>query len=136
MSLEALCVLAIAGSLASLITAVVTSLRSTPQRVRKAAQLAIEIAEDAQQTVRAATNAMISFQAEITREREACQSILDDAEKKRRQAAASLSKQKAATPDEEVVPQTVAEALALLPIGDPRRLVILRAANGQREAHA
>jgi len=91
MGLEPLCVLAIAGSAVSLVCSLVVMLRSTPQRVRKAAYAAAEIAEEAQAVVRAAANRMITFQDEITREREAAAGDLQEAERKRRQAAAKLS---------------------------------------------
>jgi len=129
MALETLCALAIAGSAVSLVCSLVVMLRSTPQRVRKAAYSAVEIAEQTQDGFRNVANRMISFQDEITREREIASGELQEAERKRRQAAAKLSAVAKKTPDEsEPQPMTLAEALTVYTPGDPRRLKLLRQA--------
>lgn len=137
MGLEPLCVLAIAGSAVSLICSLIVMLRSTPQRVRKAAYAAAEIAEEAQAVVRAAANRMITFQDEITREREAAAGDLQEAERKRRQAAAKLSAAEKKNPTQDESPTNLAEALARFEPGDPRRLKLLRSAKmNSGEDHA
>lgn len=128
MALEMLCVLAIACSAVSLVCALVVMIRSTPQRVRKAAYSAVEIAEETQDGFRAASNRMISFQEEVTRERESARGDLEEAERKRRQAAAKLSAVNKKAPQEVETPTTLAEALGQFAPGDPNRLKILRAA--------
>jgi len=129
MALEVLCVLAIACSAVSLVCSLVVAIRSIPQRVRKAAYSAVEIAEETQAGFRAASNRMISFQEEVTRERESARGDLEEAERKRRQAAAKLSAAAKKNPGEiESQPATLAEALASLPLGDPMRLKLLRQA--------
>jgi len=128
MALETLCALAIAGSAVSLVCSLVVMLRSTPQRVRKAAYSAVEIAEQTQDGFRNVANRMISFQDEITRERQIASDELEEAERKRRQAAAKLSAAAKKTSDaSDPQPTTMAEALGMFPPGDPRRLKILRA---------
>ena len=121
-----LSVLAIACSIVALACSLVVMLRSTPQQVRKTAYAAAEIAEEAQAVVRAAANRMITFQDEITREREAARADLGEAERKRRQAAAKLSSMEKRNPAENAEPTTLAEALAQYPPGDSRRLQLLR----------
>lgn len=125
MGLETLCVLAIAGSVVSLATSLVVALRSTPQRVRAAAQSAVEISEETQNGFRVAAIRMATFMEEISRERDSAAGDLQEAERKRRQAAAKLSALEKRNPESEA-PKTVAEALALLPVGDPRRMSLLR----------
>ncbi len=129
-------VLAIACSIAALVCSLVVMLRSTPQKLRKAAYTAVEIAEETQNGFRAAVNRMLTFEAEITREREAAAGDLEEAERKRRQAAAKLSAINKKTPDENPAPTTIAEALAILPVGDPRRLTLLRRSKTLSEEHA
>lgn len=121
-----LCVLAIAGSAVALATSLVVCLRSTPQRVRKAAYSAVEIAEETQNGFRNAANRMISFMDEVTLEREIASGDLQEAERKRRQAAAKLSKLNGQQPEHAAPPQTLAEVLAAYPPGDPRRMAVLR----------
>lgn len=130
MTENGLCVLAIAGSAAALLCSLVVMLRSTPQRVRKAAYSAVEIAEESQDAVRNAANRMISFMSEITQEREVARADLDEAERKRRQAAAKLSALNKKKPNGEdaEAPKTLADALAAYPPGDPHRRQILRQA--------
>lgn len=129
---DPLIVLALAGSAGALLCSLVVMLRSTPQRVRKAAYAAVEIAEETQNGFRTSANRMISFMDEITREREISAGDLQEAERKRRQAAAKLSamdKKKANGADADTVPpKTLGEMLAEFPIGDPRRITILRQA--------
>lgn len=135
--LDQLCVLAIAGSAVSLICSLVIMIRSTPQRVRKAAYAAVEIAEETQNGFRAAANRMITFQEEITRERESAAGDLQEAERKRRQAAAKLSAVDKKAPGQEEQPTTLLEALSKFPPGDPARLKLLRQAKMQLgEDHA
>lgn len=126
MSPDPLCVLAIAGSAAALATSLVVCLRSTPQRVRKAAYSAVEIAEESQNGLRNAAIRMTTFMEEVVREREAAAGDLQESERKRRQAAAKLSKLNGPKGDQPAEPQTVAEALAVYPPGDPRRMAVLR----------
>lgn len=128
MTFDALCVLAIAGSVAALATSLVVALRSTPQRVRKAAYSAVEIAEETQNGFRNAANRMISFMEEVTRERESASADLQESERKRRQAAAKLSKLNGKNPEQTPEPETLAEVLAAYPPGDPRRMAVLRRA--------
>ena len=130
MSVSALSLLAIACSVGALVCSLVVMIRSTPQRVREAAYSAVEIAEQTQQGFRNAANAMISFQEEVTREREVASAELLEAERKRRQAAAKLSaleRKGAPGVDAPPAPTTLQEALAHFPPGDPRRLKMLRA---------
>jgi len=127
MAFETLAVLAFACSVVSLVSSLVVCIRSTPQRVRKAAYSAVEIAEETQSGFRAAANRMITFQEEVTRERESAAGDLQEAERKRRQAAAKLSAVEKKNPaEEQEQPTTLSEALALFPPGDPRRLKLLR----------
>jgi len=128
MTPDPLCVLAIAGSGAALATSLVVCLRSTPQRVRKAAYTAVEIAEESQNGLRNAAIRMTTFMEEVVREREAAAGDLQEAERKRRQAAAKLSKLNGQQPEQAAEPQTVAEVLAAFPPGDPRRMAVLRRA--------
>lgn len=124
-----LSVLAIACSVAALVCSLVVMIRSTPQRVRKAAYTAAEISEETQTALRAAVNRMITFQDEVTREREAAADDLQEAERKRRQAAAKLSAIEKKIPQgAQQEPTTLAEALAQYQPGDPRRMVLLRQA--------
>ena len=137
MGLETVCVLAIACSVVAMVCSLVVMIRSTPQRVRKAAYAAVEIAEETQNGFRAAVNRMLTFETEITREREASAADLEEAERKRRQAAAKLSalaKKQPATAEEQ--PVTLGEALANFPPGDPRRLQLLRRSKTLSEEHA
>jgi len=130
LELNPLCVLAIAGSASALLCSLVVMLRSTPQRVRKAAYTAVEIAEESQDAVRIAANRMISFMEEVTRERELAAADLVESERKRRKGAASLSaaeKKKGNGADGEA-PKTLGEMLNQFPAGDPRRISILRRA--------
>lgn len=137
MGLETACVLAIACSAVSLVCSLVVMLRSTPARVRKAAYAAVEIAEETQSGFRAAAQRMLTFETEIVREREAAAGDLEEAERKRRQAAAKLSAVNKKQPTEaEQAPQTLAEALSSFPPGDPRRLSLLRRAKTLSEEHA
>ncbi len=122
-----LSVLAFACSIAALATSLVVLLRSTPQRVRGAAIEAMQMSEETQNGLQVMANRMVSFIEEVTRERTSAASDLEEAERKRRQAAAKLSKVEAKS--EPNPPQTLREVLATLPIGDPRRLAILRRAN-------
>lgn len=137
MALETLCALAFAGSTVSLVCSLVVMIRSTPQRVRKAAYSAVEIAEETQSGFRAAAQRMLTFETEIVREREAAAGDLEEAERKRRQAAAKLSAaNKKTTPEAEQAPTSLAEALSTFPPGDPRRLSLLRRAKSMNEDHA
>jgi len=121
--------LAIACSIAALACAFLTAIRSTPARVREAAYSAVEIATETQSGFVAISNRMITFQDEITREREAAAGDLQEAERKRRQAAAKLSKvDKLAPGTAQPEPTTLADALNQFPPGDPRRLKLLRQA--------
>lgn len=129
---NALSVLAIACSIAALACSLVVLLRSTPQSVRKKANDAIQMAEEMQSGLQVIANAQISFIEEVTRERASAADDLQEAERKRRQAAAKLSKLPNA--DAEQQPQTLREALANLPIGDPRRRAILLQAKAGQEA--
>ncbi len=123
-----LCVLAIACSITALATALVVALRSTPQRVRTAAHEAMQMAEETQNGSLVMANRMVSFMEEVTRERTSAAGDLEEAERKRRQAAAKLSKVEAkAEPANE--PQSLREVLDALPIGDPRRMALLRRAS-------
>lgn len=127
MAENALSALALACSIAALACSLVVMIRSTPARVRKAAYAAAEIAEETQNGFRNIANQMASFQGEITRERQAAADDLVEAERKRRQAAAKLSKVANATPsDAESQPTTLSEAMAKYDQGDPRRMVLLR----------
>ena len=126
LAFETLSVLAFACSVVAMITSLVVCIRSTPQRVRKAAYSAVEISEETQNGFRAISNRMITFQEEITRERESAMGDLQEAERKRRQAAAKLSAVDKKNPQEQGEPTTLAEALALFPPGDPQRLKLLR----------
>lgn len=73
-------------------------------------------------------NQCVSFMDEVTRERACAAADLQEAERKRRQAAAKLSKLNKGNGEEFEQPQTVGDMLAALPPGDPRRLAILRQA--------
>jgi len=127
---ETLSALAIAGSVASLSLSLVCVIRSIPSRVRQNAANALEIAEETQSGFRAAAQRMLTFEAEIIREREAAAADLVEAERKRRQAAAKLSKLGAgANGNDPEPPQTIGAMLATLQPGDPRRLALLRAHN-------
>jgi len=137
MASDPLVVLALAGSASALAVSLVVSLRSTPQRVRAAATTALEIAEETQNGFRLAENRMASFLEEVTRERASASADLLEAERKRRQAAAKLSKIEQKKPEESQEPTTLGEMLASLPVGDPRRMQILRQAKSQiGEGHA
>lgn len=127
MEQNSLSVLAIACSIASLATALVVLLRSTPQRVRKAAFDALQIAEEGQNAIRINVNQIVTFMEEVTRERASAAADLEEAERKRRQAAAKLSKVKAANGGEDgPAPKSLREMLDSLPVGDPQRLKLLR----------
>ncbi len=123
-----LSVLALACSIAAFGTALVVAMRSTPQRIRKAALSAMQMAEEMENGFQVMANRMVSFMEEVTRERTSAAGDLEEAERKRRQAAAKLSKVEAKGEAAEQ-PQTLKEILATLPIGDPRRIQILRRAN-------
>ena len=120
-----LSVLAIACSIAALTTSLVVAMRSTPQRVRSAANTALELAEETQNGFQVMSNRQVAFMEEVTRERASAGADLKEAERKRRQAAAKMSKVDAAKATE---PQTLREALALFPLGDPRRRSLLQGA--------
>lgn len=128
-----LSVLAIACSIAALGTALVVALRSTPQRVRRTANTALEIAEETQAGFRVVANREVSFMEEVTRERASAAGDLQEAERKRRQAAAKLSKVDNAGDGASAAPVSLSEALAALPIGDPQRMVLLRKAHAGAE---
>jgi len=121
-------VLAFACSIAALATSLVVALRSTPQRVRKTANTALELAEEMQNGFQVVSNRMVSFMEEVTRERTSAAGDLEEAERKRRQAAAKLSKLEGKT-EAEQRPATLGEALAQFPIGDPRRRTLLKQAH-------
>jgi len=125
---NSLSVLAIACSIAAFTTSLVVLLRSTPQRVRKAAFDAMQLAEETQSGLQVLANRSVAFMEEVTRERASAASDLEEAERKRRQAAAKMSKLKGNSGEEAQAPQSLRELLATLPIGDPRRLAILRQA--------
>ena len=127
---NALSVLAIACSIAALATSLVVALRSTPQRVRKMAQTAMDLAEEVQNGFQVVSSRMVSFMEEVVRERTAAGDDLKEAERKRRQAAAKNSKVDAKEAAEAEQPKSLSEMLATLPVGDPRRLSILRRAHG------
>jgi len=122
-----LSVLALACSIAAFATALVVAIRSTPQRVRKMAADAIQMAEESQSGLQMIANRTVAFMEEVTRERASAAGDLEEAERKRRQAAAKLSKLKASN-GENQEPTSLRDLLATLPIGDPRRLQILRKA--------
>lgn len=121
----ALSVLALACSIAALATALVVAMRSTPQRVRKTANDAIALAEEVQSGLQVIANRNVSFMEEVTRERASAAGDLEEAERKRRQAAAKNSKIKAAEA-ENPAPTSIREMLGSIPLGDPRRKEILR----------
>ena len=125
-----LTVLAIACSIAALATSLVVLLRSTPQRVRTAALSAAQMSEETQNAVTVLANRMVSFMEEVTRERTSAAGDLEEAERKRRQAAAKLSKLKGNETHEAEQPKSLREMLETMPIGDPRRLSLLRSAHG------
>jgi len=122
-----LSVLALACSIAGFATALVVAIRSTPQRVRKNASDAIQLAEEMQSGLQVIANRTVAFMEEVTRERASAAGDLEEAERKRRQAAAKLSKLKGAD-GENQAPLSLRDLLASLPIGDPQRLKILRQA--------
>ncbi len=124
-----LSVLALACSIAAFGTVLVVALRSTPQRIRKAALSAMQMAEEMENGFQVMANRMVSFMEEVTRERTSASADLEEAERKRRQAAAKLSKVENAKGEPVNPPQTLREILETLPIGDPRRMQILRRAN-------
>ena len=126
---NALSALAIACSIAALATSLVVLLRSTPQRVRAAALSAAQMAEETQNAITVITNRMVSFMEEVTRERTSARADVEEAERKRRQAAAKLSKVENAKGEPINQPQTLREALESLPPGDPRRMSLLRRAS-------
>ncbi len=128
MSESALCVLALACSVAALAMSLVVLLASTPQRVRKAALSAVQMVEETQNGLQVMANRMVSFMEEVTRERTSAAGDLEEAERKRRQAAAKLSKLKTDGAESFEQPKTLRQVLDSLPIGDPRRLSLLRRA--------
>jgi len=130
---NSLSVLAFACSIAALATSLVVAIRATPQRVRKTANAALEIAEETQNSVRLIANRSVSFIEEVTRERESAAADLQEAERKRRQAAAKLSKLNGPKGEEAEAPQTLQQALDQFPVGDPRRRSILRQAHIRTE---
>ncbi len=123
-----LSVLALACSIAALGTVLVVALRSTPQRIRKAALSAMQMAEEMEAAFQVMANRMVSFMEEVTRERTSAAGDLEEAERKRRQAAAKLSKVEAKV-EETQQPQSLREALEAMAPGDPRRMQLLRRAN-------
>lgn len=123
-----LSLLALACSVGALATALVVAFRSTPQRVRKAAHEAVQLAEETQNALQVIANRTVSFMEEVTRERASAAGDLEEAERKRRQSAAKLSKLKASG-EQADQPKTVRELLETFPPGDPRRIQILRSAN-------
>jgi len=131
-----LSVLAIACSIGALAASLVVLMRSTPQRVRKAALAAAQMAEETQNAVTVMANRMVSFMEEVTRERTSAAGDLEEAERKRRQAAAKLSKVENSKGEPINQPQTLREALESLPVGDPRRMSLLRrASTAAQEGH-
>lgn len=126
-----LSVLAFACSIAALASSLVVLLRSTPQRVRKAANDALQLAEESQNGLQVIANRTVSFMEEVTRERQVAAKDLEEAERKRRQAAAKLSK----LPEnqQQQGPRTLREALDTMAIGDPRRISLLRQAKAGQE---
>lgn len=126
---NALSVLALACSIAAFATALVVAIRSTPQRVRKNASDAIQLAEEVQSGLQVIANRNVAFMEEVTRERALAAADLEEAERKRRQAAAKMSKLKGAEAENQA-PTSIRELLATLPVGDPRRISALRQAHG------
>jgi len=124
---NSLSVLALACSIAAFGTALVVAIRSTPQRVRKQASDALQLAEEMQSGLQVIANRTVAFMEEVTRERASAAGDLEEAERKRRQAAAKLSKVKVAD-GENQAPTSLRDMLGALPIGDPRRLALLRKA--------
>jgi len=120
-------VLALACSIAALSMSLVMLLRSTPQRVRKMAADAIQLAEEMQSGLQVLANRSVAFMEEVTRERASAAGDLEEAERKRRQAAAKLSKLKASNGDNQA-PTSLRDMLAALPVGHPDRLKLLRRA--------
>lgn len=129
MAENALSVLALACSIAAFATALVVAIRSTPQRVRKNASDAIQLAEEVQLGLQVIANGNVAFMEEVTRERASAAADLKEAERKRRQAAAKLSKLPGAD-GENPAPASLQEVLASLPVGDPRRIKALRQSHG------
>jgi len=127
MAENSLSALALACSIAAFATALVVAIRSTPQRVRKQASDALQLAEEMQSGLQVIANRTVAFMEEVTRERASAAGDLEEAERKRRQAAAKLSKLKGPDGQNEA-PMSLADMLKALPIGDPRRLQILRKA--------
>ena len=123
-----LSVLAIACSIAALAASLVVLIRSTPQRVRKAAYDALQLAEEMQNGFQVASNRMLSFMEEVTRERASARSDLEEAERKRRQAAAKMSKVNANEAQAAEQPKSLREMLDTMEIGDPGRMNLLRRA--------
>jgi len=136
MAENSLSALALACSIAALATALVVALRSTPQRVRKAAFDAMQMAEEMQNGLQVLANRSVTFMEEVTRERASAAGDLEQAEKKRRQAAAKMSKLGHGNGDADPAPQSLSEALEQLPIGDPRRMKLLRQAKAAAEQGA
>jgi len=120
-----LSVLALACSIAAIVMSLTVIMRATPQRVRKLANDAMQLAEESQNGLQVIANRTVAFMEEVTRERASAAGDLEEAERKRRQAAAKLSKVKASD-EENQAPQSLKEVLDSLPIGDPRRLQVLR----------
>lgn len=123
---NSLSVLALACSIAALAASLVVMIRSTPQSVRKAAHDALRLAEETQNGFLVVSNRMISFTEEVTRERAEAASDREEGERKRRQAAAKLSKVNAAEAQEAEQPKSLQEMLATMKPGDPGRIVLLR----------
>jgi len=86
---------------------------------------AMQLAEESQNGLQVIANRSVAFMEEVTRERASAAGDLEEAERKRRQAAAKLSKLKG-TEAENQAPQSLKEVLETLPIGDPRRIQVLR----------
>ena len=124
-----LSVLALACSIGALALALVVAIQSTPQRVRKTANDAIQLAEEVQVGLQVIANRNVAFMEEVTRERASAASDLEEAERKRRQAAAKNSRVNAAEAANQE-PQSLKEVLESLPVGDPRRMQVLRQAHG------
>ena len=88
----------------------------------------MELADEMQAGLQVLSNRSVAFMEEVTRERSSAASDLEEAERKRRQAAAKLSKVESKT-EEASQPASLHEALASLPIGDPRRRQLLKQAH-------
>jgi len=128
-----LSVLAIACSIAALSCSLVVAIRSTPQKVRRDALDAKQCVEEMHGKLQLLESQNLNFMQEVLNERQVASADLQEAERKRRQAAAKLSKVNKATGEEAEQPVTMADAMAQFPPGDPRRLRILRTAKAGSE---